>query len=1595
MCVWGEPFFSVCLIDMDLFGAAQRAVNYFNPQTPNSAWDAPFLRSIQKPLTAIQNTLQKPLPQIINGANTFGKTLGQQPLINTPLFSSPNYQQVAKIIGPQNGESIASKFLSGHVEQVPQAAQQTNQRFLQGVSYLGAKNLTPEQKQTEDQFMQTQFPGAGVGFIAGPKAAGFKEAVGKFAATFDKQPRFEVSDKGAVLKQDWVKSGLGGAKLTDVLDHPALFKAYPELKNLVIKARLMFDKSLNGGFDKGENAIVLNSNLKGDAAKQTLLHEIQHVIQTKEGFAPGGGMSSETSSPIKTKIQTINEELNKITSKATSSPGDRERVDSLLGQMDQLQKASVYDSFDNYQRLGGEVEARSVADRSSLDQKQLATTPPYTEQGIKPQDVIVKNAEGKQMSQNNPLFNKTIGQIQEESQRGRGLGLLADFDKANREGNQEQIKKVVLQILRQPEGSAYDSYKPTLYSLLTKTKPFFKPTSVPEGPDSYGFSTGARKYVPFESPQVTKNHQARMGEQLIKSGFVSGEGFFHGGALPQTERVASEWRGKRMMRLVQEGKSIDESTKQAEKEYAALPTQPTKFLKTPQEPQGNIPGQLENPAQEAVPPVAKPETKQLVERMQQSDEYKKSVRKQLEGNYMPQTNEETIALAKSTVLLDPATAEQRALNPKSALDQALGAELFNKYMKEGNIEKANKIINATSGVNEGQMIQMLSNYDKTSPYGASLFAGNLIKAYNKLHTKDIGAANNAAAQVTKAVNTVNLEAANTVASEVDSLATKLKIKLPGSTVQKTEASQEAGGLFSESPKNPVKFLKTPEEMGNVPGRLENPMEEAVSQALGTQIRRGHVNLSDLVKEHYGTVSNVETSLEQKLVSRAGLDDVDAKKLAQAIQKRFAQLTQDKKKQLLTSMLKDHPQLRSDGGFFKQIIELSNLGAFDEKQYFPIIAKKLGVLSLSEKDARAISEAANKVQKMTDGREKNIASAKLINQVNNLIPSSFADKAITVWKAALLTSLRTHERNLLGNAIHGAAEIAKDIPANQVDRLLALRTGKRSLTFTTRGVGAGGAQGIKAAKDILQTGFDPEQDISKYDINRVTWGNNPVEQTLKHLTDAVFRPLGAEDKPFLYAAYARSLYDQAGAAAINAGKNRDTAFIKQLVANPTSGMKENALKDSAIAAFHNKTIGSKIASSIKNSIERLQTKNTTDETVKQLLKVMTQTVAPFTGVLSAIGGQVIAYSPIGLLQGIAKAGTVLAKNVPDLQREAAQEIGRGVVGSGLIGLGAYLQQQGLLTGQPKDIKESQQWQLENKPANSVLIGGKWRAIGSIGPENLLALAGAKYQQDIGNQGNVGKFVGDVGKDFLGQTFLQGVQQPLQAIQDPARFGPSYVGGQASSIIPNIVKDVAKANDPYQRENNGVLDYLKNNIPFLRNQGIVKRDTLGNPLPQEPTGVDAFVDLFNSKSPVSNPVVDELSRLNAEDNNATPSKLAKRQTIHGTKSVLTPQQLDSLEEAVRPQVSEALRQLIHTDKYKLMDDSEKASAINTTVSRVRATVRATVKLPGEPIPQSPAKIKKAAAKAIKPSASLFSGSSKTSLFGQTKTTRKKSSALFKGM
>jgi hypothetical protein len=298
---------------------------------------------------------------------------------------------------------------------------------------------------------------------SGEDAETIRQDTGWFKGVDDKW-RFEISDKDASIANGLAYKGnpVGPAAselirkldrplvLSDVLQHPALFAAYPDLANFGVT--FVPGKTLNNarGSISGKQ-ILLDDQLPGIDVKSVLLHEIQHGIQTIEGFASGGNpeqfknIKALHGELLRQKNQVLDdygfdywandliinnpEKYNNLLLDGKDSlslePMYKEFVKTLAEddaryflyklndydkQISKYEKLSRYDKDEAYFRLAGETEARNTQARASMtDAERLARSPEST-QDVKNSDVIVL-FNGTEMH-NAPMPANTLNQTQ-------------------------------------------------------------------------------------------------------------------------------------------------------------------------------------------------------------------------------------------------------------------------------------------------------------------------------------------------------------------------------------------------------------------------------------------------------------------------------------------------------------------------------------------------------------------------------------------------------------------------------------------------------------------------------------------------------------------------------------------------------------------------------------------------------------------------------------------------------------------------------------------------------------------------------------------------------------------------------------------------------------------------------------------------------------------------------------------------------------------------------------------------------------------------------------------------------------------------------
>jgi predicted nucleotidyltransferase len=253
-----------------------------------------------------------------------------------------------------------------------------------------------------------------------------KEALGKLNEELTNLVREAESARMDADEYDMTVSvrSYEGAPLEELIEDKALFEAYPMLRNIHVSSTQRKGVG-EATFDSRAHGIEVGEGTKGEDLRNTLIHEVQHAIQTEEGFAKGGSPETEvpkyTPNPeeLERMNQTIKEneaKLDNLWKKAdgyedkmraielryerdeiSEEEADRlkepfaQKKDALRKQIEKLNsdlelqrrwrdgfeardEETDYLGYERYQRLSGEVEARNTQSRKDMSDEQRRQT---------------------------------------------------------------------------------------------------------------------------------------------------------------------------------------------------------------------------------------------------------------------------------------------------------------------------------------------------------------------------------------------------------------------------------------------------------------------------------------------------------------------------------------------------------------------------------------------------------------------------------------------------------------------------------------------------------------------------------------------------------------------------------------------------------------------------------------------------------------------------------------------------------------------------------------------------------------------------------------------------------------------------------------------------------------------------------------------------------------------------------------------------------------------------------------------------------------------------------------------------------------------
>jgi hypothetical protein len=518
----------------------------------------------------------------------------------------------------------------------------------------------------------------------------------------------------------------------------------------------------------------------------------------------------------------------------------------------------------------------------------------------------------------------------------------------------------------------------------------------------------------------------------------------------------------------------------------------------------------------------------------------------------------------------------------------------------------------------------------------------------------------------------------------------------------------------------------------------------------------------------------------------------------------------------------------------------------------------GDLNLVRETARTMGEdaarlAAQLAQLPTDP----IARYRFLQQ-QAMAGSSIGEKLRSYYYSSILSGVKTHERNALGNLANGLVNLALTPGAAAVDvvRATVTRTPREiflgELPHQAAGAVIGIQRGLKefvftmrygVSRGVLTGAVDAASAGTKFDLPHREFGSggaNPFNWPgrLLNATDQFFRPI-ARDMELYGAAYAQARRE---------------------------GLRGDALLDRMAAI---KTGTDEVSTRIRAQADAFAARSVFQEksgALTQFLQAGVKRfpafsfVVPFIRTPANIFRQGLEFSPAGAVMKAARQGG----------RAGSQAQARVAVGSMLLAPLAYLAATGRISGSgPRDPIERARLMESGWRPNSILIGDRWVSFSLFQPISvpaaIMANAFETWRERGADQKSAadlaGQAVGRALRSALDQSYLSGLYDALAAIDDPDRYMQAAVGRFGHSMTPfaGAQRSVTAAVDPVVRAPETIGQRIASNVPGLSTRVPPRVTRFGEDVTRPGGPIQRVADPFNVSPVVRDPVADELARL----------------------------------------------------------------------------------------------------------------------------------------
>jgi hypothetical protein len=591
---------------------------------------------------------------------------------------------------------------------------------------------------------------------------------------------------------------------------------------------------------------------------------------------------------------------------------------------------------------------------------------------------------------------------------------------------------------------------------------------------------------------------------------------------------------------------------------------------------------------------------------------------------------------------------------------------------------------------------------------------------------------------------------------------------------------------------------------------------------------------------------------------------------------------------------------------------------------------------AENIKRVLDSAGGRVDDMLEGIAK-LGDAPP-EAVAGFVRKSFAartsDQVLEAWINALLSGPVTHATNVLSNSLVAAWQVPEALASATISKATGSGITYREALARAFGLVEGAKDGLRAGYRAFlteePTGFAAKIEARNYRSipsktfragrERKEIGGFPIPLTGEiqlggRQVRIPGRLLTGEDEFFK---------------AINYRSEINALALRQGIAE---GKRGPAL--ARRVAELKSTPSDELATRARNAAERQTFTNPLGKFGRSL-----QSMASEVPVLRVV--MPFIRTPVNIVKFAAERGPLapLFKEVRENLRGPAavrdQQIARIGLGSMVGAATAAYAADGTITGGgPADSKQRSVLYATGWQPYSIKIGDTYYSYGRLEPLGTLLGVAADFTElnkamSEPEQANVAALImGSVSKNLVSKTWLRGPAELIEAVQDPDRYGETYVRNLLGTIVPTGIAQTARTRDPYLREARSILDKIKERVPGYREELPLRRDLFGEPIKLEGgLGPDMISPIYLSVD-AKDRVASEFVRLGV-----APGRPVRN--IYGVD--LEAPEYEAYQKSAGQLAKTVLQRLLNSPGYLSLSDEAKRDVIDDVMRKTRDVGRA---------------------------------------------------------